>query len=41
MFKQAPRLAGIDAWRRIIQLIDNGRVIRLEQLPNEKDMIRA
>ena len=35
MFKQAPRLAGIDAWRGIIRLIDNGRGIRLEQLRNE------
>ena len=41
MFKQAPRLAGIDAWRRITRLIDNGRRIRLEQLRNEMRMIRA
>ena len=41
MFKQAPRLAGIDAWRRIIRLIDNGRGIRLEQLRNEIRQIRA
>ena len=41
MFRQAPRLAGIDAWRRIIRLIDNGRGIRLEQLRNEMRMIRA
>ena len=41
MFKQAPRLAGIDAWRRIIRLIDNGRGIRLEQLRNEMRQIRA
>ena len=41
MFKQAPRLAGIDAWTRIIRLIDDGRGIRLEQLRNEMRMIRA
>ena len=41
MFRQAPRLAGIDAWRRIIRLINNGRGIRVEQLCNEMRMIRA
>ena len=32
MFKQAEVCEGIDAWRRIIRLLDNGRSIRLEQL---------
>ena len=41
MFKQAEVCEGIDAWRRIIRLLDNGRSIRLEQLRNEIRMIRA
>ena len=41
MFRQAPRLAGIDAWRRIIRLIHDGRGIRPEQLRNEMNMIRT
>ena len=41
MFKQAEVCEGIDAWRRIIRLLDNGRSIRLEQLRNEIRMIRT
>ena len=41
MFKQAEVCEGIDAWRRIIRLLDNGRSIRIEQLRNEIRMIRA
>ena len=41
MFKQAEVCEGIDAWRRIIRLLDNGRSIRFEQLRNEIRMIRA
>ena len=41
MFKQAEVCEGIDAWRRIIRLLDNGRSIRFEQLRNDIRMIRA
>ena len=41
MFRQAEVCEGIDAWRRIIRLLDNGRSIRVEQLRNEIRMIRA
>ena len=41
MFKQAEQCAGIDAWRRVVRFIDNGRTIRLEQLRNEMRMIRT
>ena len=41
MFRQAEVCEGIDAWRRIIRLLDNGRSIRFEQLRNEIRMIRA
>ena len=41
MFKQAETCAGIDAWRRIVRLIDHGRTARLEQLRNEVRMIRT
>ena len=35
MLRQADQYAGIDAWRRIVRLIDNGRSIQLEQLRAE------
>ena len=41
MVRQADQSAGIDAWRRIVQLIDNGCRIRLEQLRAEMRMITA
>ena len=41
MLEQAEVCAGLDAWRRIIRLIDSGRTIRLEQLRNEMRSIRA
>ena len=41
MLEQAEVCAGLDAWRRIIRLIDSGRIIRLEQLRNEMRSIRA
>ena len=41
MLEQAEVCAGLDAWRRIIRLIDSGRNIRLEQLRNEIRSIRA
>ena len=41
MFRQAEVCEGIDAWRRITRLLDNGRSIRFEQLRNEIRMIRA
>ena len=41
MFKQAEQCAGLDAWRRVIRFIDNGRTIHLEQLRNDMRMIRT
>ena len=41
MFKQAEQCNGIDAWRRVVRFIDNGRAIHLEQLRNEIRTIRA
>ena len=41
LFRQSGRLEGIDAWRRIIRLIDNGRDLRLEQFRMDVRMIRA
>ena len=39
MFQQAAECAGVDAWRRIIRIIDNGRDVRFEQLRNEVRML--
>ena len=39
MLKQAGQCHGIDAWRRIIRLIDSGRSIRLEPLSERKDLM--
>ena len=41
MFRQADQCAGIDAWRRIVRLIDNSRSIRLQQLRAEMRTITA
>ena len=41
IFQQAADLAGFDAWRRLMRLIDSGRAIRLEQIRNEVRLIRA
>ena len=41
LFKQAKRLNGIDAWRRVVRFIDHGRSIRLETLRNEVRMIHT
>ena len=41
MLEQAEVCAGLDAWRRIIRLIDCGRTIRLDQLQNDMRSIRA
>ena len=41
MLEQAEVCAGLDAWRRIIRLIDCGRIIRLDQLQNDMRSIRA
>ena len=41
MFRQAEVCEGINAWRRIIRLLGNGRSIWVEQLRNEIRMIRA
>ena len=41
LFKQAKRLNGVDAWRRVVRFIDHGRSIRLETLRREARMIHT
>ena len=41
MFKQAEMCNGLDGWRRIVRLIDNGLPLQLEQLRGEVRMLHT
>ena len=41
MFKQAEMLNGLDSWRRIVRVIDNGLPLQLEQLRGEVRMLHT
>ena len=41
MFKQADMLNGLDAWRRVVRIIDNGLPLRLEELRGEVRLLHT
>ncbi len=41
MFNRAPQLNGLDAWRRLVRIIDNGIDLRLEELRGEVRMLHT